>query len=316
MSRPGGWSLECRLRKSDRLRWRGAYGAGAAMIGPLNPWNSSGGMLARRALAMNSLSLSRSLMRLAGGDRIFRAAEDPAGLIASENLRSTLAMLDAEADANHRAVNQADTADAALGEVSGLLTEAKRLVSANANDAGLSAEEKAANQLQIDSILTTVDRISSSTSFNGRKLLDGSGVIAASGKSLAVGSSSSSAIGEIESTESPGTTHTLADLRSGKPLNLTTGNLELAGQSIDRAISDVATQRGRIGAFSKHTLQTRISGIESSRTQLGAALSVIRDVDYAAEVSRTVRFRLLERSSSRVLGIANRTRGSVLSILA
>src|SRR6185295_5083907 len=58
-------------------------------------------------------------------------------------------------------------------EVSGLLTDLQGLVTASASKAGLSASEKAANQLQIDSILQTIDRVASATSFQGMKLLNG-----------------------------------------------------------------------------------------------------------------------------------------------
>jgi flagellin len=57
--------------------------------------------------------------------------------------------------------------------VSSMLTQLESLVDSSANDAGLSAEEKDANQLQIDSILQTIDRIANSTSFEGIKLLNG-----------------------------------------------------------------------------------------------------------------------------------------------
>jgi len=64
-------------------------------------------------------------------------------------------------------------AEGGLNEVSGLLNELQSLVTSTANTAGLSQEEKEANQLQIDSILQTLDRVASSTSFQGTRLLNG-----------------------------------------------------------------------------------------------------------------------------------------------
>ena len=60
-----------------------------------------------------------------------------------------------------------------MSEVSTLLTELQSLVSQTANTGGLSNEEKQANQLQVDSILSTINRIAQSTAFQGTKLLNG-----------------------------------------------------------------------------------------------------------------------------------------------
>jgi len=130
-------------------------------------------MIAQRVLGQNNASLSTSLERLSTGLKINRGKDDPAGLIASENLRS-------EQKASQQAISNADRADqvvniaeGGLQEISGLLTELQGLVTNTASRAGLSAEEKNANQLQIDSILQTIDRVSSSTNFQGIKLLNG-----------------------------------------------------------------------------------------------------------------------------------------------
>jgi flagellin len=130
-------------------------------------------MIAQRVLSQNNASLSTSLERLSTGLKINRGKDDPAGLIASENLRS-------EQKATSQAISNADRADqvvniaeGGLQEVSSLLTELQGLVTNTASRAGLSTEEKNANQLQIDSILQTIDRVSSSTNFQGIKLLNG-----------------------------------------------------------------------------------------------------------------------------------------------
>src|SRR3954468_21373429 len=153
---------------------------------------------ARRAYQSASQRRNQSLTQLATGLRINRAADDPAGLIAADSLSQTLAALDAETSANQRTSDQASTADGALGEVSDLPVRAKSLVSANANTGGLSADERAANQGELDSILSSVDRLSSSTTFNGGKLLDGSATLSASGKSLAIDSSSAANLGKTD----------------------------------------------------------------------------------------------------------------------
>lgn len=130
-------------------------------------------LLAQRVLGQNQFTLRSSLERLSTGLRINRGKDDPAGLIASETLRSEMKSLNAAIGNAERADQVVNIAEGGLQEVSGLLTELQGLVTATASKAGLSDAERQANQLQIDSILQTIDRISSATSFQGMKLLNG-----------------------------------------------------------------------------------------------------------------------------------------------
>ncbi|MDY7107790.1 MAG: flagellin [Planctomycetota bacterium] len=130
-------------------------------------------LLAQRVLGMQNKSLVTSLERLSTGLRINRGADDPAGLIASENLRAEKTAISAAISNAERAEQVANVAEGGLQEISSMLLELQSLVGSTANDAGISAEEKDANQLQVDSILQTIDRVANSTSFNGTKLLNG-----------------------------------------------------------------------------------------------------------------------------------------------
>ncbi len=130
-------------------------------------------LTAQRVLGQNNQNLSTSLERLSTGLRISRGKDDPAGLIASENLRAEKAAINAAIGNSNRADQVVNIAEGGLQEVSSLLTELQGLITTSANGAGLAESEKKANQLQIDSILQTIDRVSGSTSFQGTKLLNG-----------------------------------------------------------------------------------------------------------------------------------------------
>jgi len=138
-------------------------------------------LIAQRVLRRNNDQLNTSLQRLSTGLKINTGADNPAGLIASENLRAEKAGITQAVDNANRASNIVGTAEGGLSEVSGLLTQLQSLVSATANSGGLSKEEKDANQLQVDSILNTINRISQSTSFQGTKLLNGNYAYTTSG---------------------------------------------------------------------------------------------------------------------------------------
>ncbi len=131
-------------------------------------------MIAQRVLRFQNQGLVTSLERLSTGLRINRGKDDPAGLIASENLRAEKKAISSAIANAERAEQVINVAEGGLQEIQDLLVELQGLVSASANEAGLSVEEKDANQLQIDSILQTIDRLANDTSFQGTKLLNGS----------------------------------------------------------------------------------------------------------------------------------------------
>lgn len=129
----------------------------------------------------NIMLLNTSSLRLATGRRINSAKDDPAGLVAVSRLEAEIKAIDAAAENGRRADAMLNIADGALAEVNSLLTEIQGLAVASANDTGLSSAEIAANQAQIDSAISSIDRIISTTSFNGKRLLDGSMGVSISG---------------------------------------------------------------------------------------------------------------------------------------
>src|SRR3954471_17984666 len=125
-------------------------------------------------LNKNNADLSTHLQRLSSGLKINAGKDAPAGLIASETLRSEIGGLNQAIDNSQRANNVINTAEGSLGEVSALLLEVQGLTIEAANNGALSPEEIKANQLQVDAILNSINRISNTTQFNGVKLLNGS----------------------------------------------------------------------------------------------------------------------------------------------
>ncbi len=131
-------------------------------------------LIAQSNLARASDDLATRLQRLSTGLRINRGADDPAGLIVSERLRSELQGLDQAIDNSERASSVVATTEGYLTEVAQLLTSVKGLVIEAANTGGVSKEEIEANQLQIDSAIDSITRISNTASFAGLQLLNGS----------------------------------------------------------------------------------------------------------------------------------------------
>lgn len=130
-------------------------------------------LIARRALDTNHASLNQALQRLSTGLRVNSGKDDPAGLIASETLRSNIRAIDTAVNNATRADTIVAVAEGGLQEVSSLLLNLESLVDQTANQAGLTPDEVTANQLQVDSILNSINRLSESTAFGDKKLLDG-----------------------------------------------------------------------------------------------------------------------------------------------
>jgi flagellin len=131
-------------------------------------------LIAQQGLSNSQAALNKTLQRLSTGLRINSGADDPAGLIASESLKSEIAGLQQAVSNSSQAINVISTADGALSEVSSLLQDIKGLVVQSANSGALSPAELQANQLQVDSAVQSITRIADSTSFAGLHLLDGS----------------------------------------------------------------------------------------------------------------------------------------------
>ncbi len=131
-------------------------------------------LISRSNLNRTNEDLNVRLHRLSTGLRINRGADDPAGLIVSERLRSELRGLEQAIDNSERASSVIATTEGYLAEVADLLNSIKALIIEAANTGGLSQEEIEANQLQIDSAIESITRISNTASFAGLQLLNGS----------------------------------------------------------------------------------------------------------------------------------------------
>ena len=131
-------------------------------------------MVARTNLARTNTDLATRLQRLSTGLKINRGADDPAGLIVSERLRGEISSIGQAVDNIERASNVIATTESALQEINDLLISIKGLTVEAANTGAFSKEEIKANQLQIDSAIESITRISNTASFAGLKLLNGS----------------------------------------------------------------------------------------------------------------------------------------------
>jgi len=255
-------------------------------------------MRAQHALYRNQAELFRTLTRLATGRRINSGRDDPAGLIAGERLGARIRVLEAETKSLHRADTYANISEGHTSQLSSLMGELNGLVVASANQAGMSDEEIAANQMQIDSIVTSIERFRNDavTSLDGFNMPDGGNAEVAN---LINGAASA-----------------VSSLRSGGANSLASGDLESAQDVILGAINSVATARGRIGSYQRYAVAPRIHSNQVAIENLTASRSRITDTDYALETSNLTRSRILNTANIAVLKIAQQQGASVLALLS
>mgnify|MGYP006273291345 CR=1 FL=1 len=107
----------------------------------------------------------------------------------------------------------------------------------------------------------------------------------------------------------------LRSITSGGSNSLISGNAAKAGSIIDRAITQVATMRGRLGAFERNTLQTNVNSLQIALENVTASESQIRDADFAEETAAFTRAQLLSNVGTTVLATANQSASNVLQLL-
>ena len=262
---------------------------------------------AQRNLGMTSKSLNQSIQRLSSGLRINAASDDPSGIVTSEQMRSKAEGMSQAIKNNNDGINLIKTAEGALNEVHSLLGQMRTLAVHAANEGVNSADDLAADQAAIAAAGDSIDRIAASTRFNGKVLLDGS----YSAQVLQIGEESSDT-----------TTVTIADLSAvGLAVDSGTLDVTVAGggttaiDAIDAAIKTVSTERSKLGATQKYTLETTVNSLSVSEENIRSSESAIRDADMSKEMVSFTRNNIMMQAGTSMLAQANQSSQSVLSLL-
>ncbi len=232
---------------------------------------------ATNRLNANTSDLNQSLARLSSGLRINTGKDDPAGLIASETLRSEMRGIGQAIDNSERAGSVIATAEGALNEVSALLLDLKELVTSSANDGAIAPEELKANQLQIDSAVSSINRISNSTQFEGVKLLNGNMSFTTSGVTT-------SEVKDLSIDEVRFGTATAVDVTVQTDVIAETGGLWLSADTIAAAVTlEVSGTKGvEVFSFASGTGRAAIaSAINQAKDVTGVSAVASGDIDGA-----------------------------------
>jgi flagellin len=229
-------------------------------------------------------SSDKTMGRLSSGKRINEAADDPAGLSISNNLRSKIGSLNKEIENTSQAIRKYDTADDTVIQLRSVANDLRSMAVGAANG-GTSSSSQAAYQNAADRAVDSYNRIIKTATYNNANLLDGSA-------GSLVGLSNLPRIDLM----SP-------DKASG------------AVERIDQALTELDTAQGDIGATQKFDLEARRSDLEVTTQNLAAADSQVSDADYSLEIATMIRDQIQVRAGVSLLAHANVTQNSVVSLM-
>jgi flagellin len=266
-------------------------------------------LVAQRNLRNTRVGLDRTLERLSSGSRINHAGDDAAGLAISESLRSQIRGI-GQAERNAQdGISLVQVAESALGEISNILIRLRELGVQAASDT-VGPQERQFLDREFQQMMEEIDRISNSTEFNGVPLLNGT----ANSFEVQVGTRNNPAVDRVKLFDASTADVNLVALGINLATVADKMNAQNSLAAIDGALNSVTSTRAGFGAI-QNRLQSVISNIQVSKENLSAANSRIRDADMAEETSELAKNQILMQSGTAVLGQANSTIKSVLSLL-
>lgn len=265
-------------------------------------------MNAHRNLMVNTTSAGKSMEKLSSGLRINRAGDDAAGLAISEKMRGQIRGLDQSARNAQDSISLIQTAEGALNESHSILQRMRELAVQGANDTN-NKDDRGQIGKEVEQLQAELDRISTDTEFNTKKLLDGT----ATNMHFQVGANKDQMITlSINHMNAASLGVSAASVKIDDTTDATT--ISAAVSTINKAIDTVSTERAKLGAY-QNRLEHTINNLNTSSENLSAAESRIRDVDMANEMMKFSKDSILTQAAQAMLAQANQQPQSVLQLL-
>ena len=260
-------------------------------------------MNTNRQMGVVTSALQKSTEKLSSGYKINRAGDDAAGLSISEKMRSQIRGLNKASDNAQDGISLIQVAEGALNETHSILQRMNELATQAANDTNTSVDRGSISD-ELEQLNAELDRISTTTQFNKKNLLDSS----FSGK-LQVGALQGQTMDLKISTAVSSTGLSVKDIKVS-----TNADAGAAMKSIQDAIEKVSKQRSKLGAI-QNRLEHTINNLDTNAENTQAAESRIRDTDMAEEMVQYSKNNILSQAGQSMLAQANQQTQGVLSLL-
>ena len=270
-------------------------------------------LTAQEASKNTSNSLSSSLEKLSSGLKINKASDDASGLAIADKLRTQVTSIDQGVANGNSAVSLLQIADKSMAEQSTILDTIKaKLIQANTDTT--SDDGRTAIAGDIAKLLEQLTNIGEQTNYNGRQLISGSdGATAASVHTFQVGEKNTDTI--TTGTINANTTGLgLGALSTAANATLTKTIAAAQQTVVNAAISTLNSYRADIGS-TQNQVESAVRNLMTQSTNLSAAESVIRDVDYAEESANFNKQNIISQAGSYAISQANTVQQNVLKLL-
>ena len=306
-------------------------------------------MNSNRMLGLTTSAQAKSTEKLSSGYKINRAADDAAGLAISEKMRRQVRGL-TQASANAQdGISAVQTAEGALTEVHDMLQRINEL-SVKGENGTMTTTDRAYIQREVAQLMSEIDRVQSTTTFNEMNLLDGT----FTGKGLQVGAEAGQHIDiDIEDMSMDGLAKKIDDnlytAVSFRPLgddgavkeDVAEMSSEMGEKIIDKftgleagdpdtvatqkdfnslnafakaALALVSQQRSDLGAV-QNRLEHTINNLDNVVENTTSAEAAIRDTDIATEMVKYANNNILQQAGTSMLSQANQSNQLALSLL-
>jgi flagellin len=276
-----------------------------------------------RQLTVGTNAASKSMEKLSSGLRINRAGDDAAGLAISEKMRGQIRGLEMASKNSQDAISLIQTAEGALNETHAILQRMRELAVQAANDTN-TATDRTRIQEEVDELAKEITRISNTTEFNTKKLLDGQGGSSLTFQiganedqtiTLSIGAMDANTLGVDDGTGSAATAAGGdAVANGGIDVSTDAAAATAAITTIQTAIDTVSAERSKLGAYANR-LEHTINNLGTAAENLTAAESRIRDVDMAKEMMEFTKNNILSQAAQAMLAQANQQPQGVLQLL-
>ncbi|QKF83296.1 flagellin [Halarcobacter ebronensis] len=270
---------------------------------------------AQEAAVNTNNELTASLERLSSGLKINKASDDASGLAIADKLRTQATSINQAVDNGNSAVSLLQIADKSMAEQSNILNTIKaKLIQANTDTTSESGRTSIA--ADINKLLDQLNNIASQTNYNGSYLLQDSATssLASGALTFQIGENAGNAI----------TTATIRSNVTGLGLNTLKASVSAGGitqtlassqqTAVDSAITTLNGYRGDIGS-TQNQIESAVRNLMTQATNITAAESVIRDVDYAAESANFNKQNIIAQAGSYAISQSNQVQQNVLKLL-
>lgn len=272
-------------------------------------------LTAQEAAQNTSKSVTSSLEKLSTGLRINKASDDASGLAIADKLRTQATSINQGISNGNSAVTLLQIADKSMGEQSNILDTVKaKLIQANTDTT--SSEGRASIAKDIAKLLEQLNNIGKQTNYNGRQLIsNAAGTGGSSAHVFQVGEKSSDTIKmKTVNANTTGLTLTVLSGNVGTPASFTKTMAANAQTAVNKAINTLNGFRGDIGS-TQNQVESAVRNLMTQATNVKAAESIIRDVDYAQESANFNKQNIISQAGSYAISQANAVQQNVLRLL-